>query len=211
MPGSSPRGAWNMEEAPDQIRGRASLENALIDERHGIGNARPRGPVAVHLVGVVCKTERNAANDLAIVGQLEVPPDQPGMPCQRGLRDGAKAERLRRQHEIRDIGAAIDRAVDTEWLIGVDNSDMRRAEEIVVLQRLFRIGRLVAARDAERVVELKTALAAAVEIDAEIFARRREIMIVFRAGCGLGIDRLAKTLLGLAARNQDLPGLAVAP
>ncbi len=104
------------------------------------------------------------------------------MPRQRGLRNRAEAERLRRQHEVADIGAAIDCAVDAERLVGVNDRDMRRAEEIVVLQRLLRIGHLVAPGDAERVVELKTALAAALEIDAEIFARRREIMVVFGAG-----------------------------
>src|SRR3954467_5711832 len=103
------------------------------------------------------------------------------MPRQRGLRNGAEAERLRRQHEIADIGAAIDRAVDAERLVGMDDGDMRRAEEVVVLQRLLGVRHLVAARDPERVVELKAALAAAFEIDAEIFAWRREIMIVFRA------------------------------
>src|SRR3954453_14175822 len=98
-----------------------------------------------------------------------MPADHAGMARQRRLRDGAETERLRRQHEIADIGAAIDRAVNPERLVGVDDGDMRRAEEIVVLQRLFAIGRLVATRDAERVVELETALATAFEIDAEIF------------------------------------------
>src|SRR6476619_5856455 len=133
------------------------------------------------------------------------------MPCESSLRNRAEAERLRRQHEIADIGAAIDRAVDAERLVGVDDGAMRRAEEVVVLQRLLRVRYLVAARDPERVVELKAALAAAFEIDAEIFARRRKVMIVFCAGRGLGIDRLAKGFLGLTACNQHLPGLAVAP
>jgi hypothetical protein len=70
------------------------------------------------------------------------------------------------QHEIADIGAAIDRAVDAERLVGMDDGDMRRTEEIVVLQRLLGVGSLVAARDAERVVELESAFAAAIEIDA---------------------------------------------
>src|SRR4051812_19814297 len=104
------------------------------------------------------------------------------MTRQRRLRNGAEAERLGGQHEIADIGAAIDCAVDSERLIGMNDGDMRRAEEIVVLQRLLRVGRLVAARYAEGVVELETALSAAVEIDAAIFARRREIMVVAGAG-----------------------------
>src|SRR3982074_3254743 len=108
-------------------------------------------------------------------------------------------------------GAAVDRAINPERLVGVDDRDMRRAEEIVVLERLFGIGRLVASDNAYRVVELKAALAAALEIDAEIFARRREIMAVLGAGSGFRIDHLAETFLGRAARNHDLPGLAVAP
>src|SRR3954453_7404379 len=123
------------------------------------------------------------------------------MPGERGLRDGAEPERLRGQHEVADIGAAVDRAVNAERLVGVDDRDMRRAEEIVILQRLFGVGRLVASDNAERVVELKAALAAALEIDAEILARRRKIMAVLGAGGGFLIDQFAEGLLGLAARD----------
>src|SRR6185437_14998355 len=112
--------------------------------------------------------------------------DQAGMAGDRGLRNGAEPERLRRQHEVRDIGAAIDRAIDAERLVGVDDCNMRRAEEIVVLQRLLRVCRLVAAGNPQRVVELEAALAAALEIDAEIFAREREVARPRRAGGGLG-------------------------
>ena len=101
------------------------------------------------------------------------------MARKRRLRNGAETERLCGQNEIADIGAAIDRAVDAERLGGMNNGDMRRAKEIIVLQRLPGVGGLVAARDAERVVKLETALAAAFEIDPEIFTRRREIMTVF--------------------------------
>src|SRR3954464_8028207 len=104
------------------------------------------------------------------------------MPGERGLRDGPETERLRGQHEIADIGAAVDRAVNAERLVGMDDRDMRRAEEIVGLQRLSSVGCLVTAGDAERVVKLKAALAAALEIDAEIFPRRRKIMAVLGAG-----------------------------
>src|SRR4051794_35360311 len=133
------------------------------------------------------------------------------MARQRGLRNCAEPERLRGQHEIADISPAIDRAIDAERLIGVNDRDMRRAEEIVVLQRLPGVARLVPARDAERVVELETAFTAAFEIDADIFARRREIIIVTEAVGGLLVDQLAEALLGLAAGDDDLPGLAVAP
>src|ERR1700682_3463461 len=104
------------------------------------------------------------------------------MPCQRGLRNSAEAERLGGQHEIADIGAAIDRAVDAERFVGMNNGDMRRAEEIVVLQRLLAIGHLVASDDTQCVVKLESALAAALEVNTEIFARRREIVVVVVAG-----------------------------
>src|ERR1700726_43991 len=101
-----------------------------------------------------------------------------GVTGQSRLRNGAEPQSLRGQQEIADIGAAIDRAINPERLVGMNDRDMRRAEEIVILQRLPAIGRLVAARDAERVVELETAFATAFQIDPEIFARRGEVMVV---------------------------------
>src|SRR4029078_7767792 len=98
------------------------------------------------MVGI---TERDAANHAAIVGQLEVPADQSGMPRQGGLRNGAEPERLRCQHEVGDIGAAMYRAVKAELLVVVNDRHMRRTEEVVVLQRLLRVGHLVASDDAE--------------------------------------------------------------
>src|SRR4051812_6764110 len=98
-----------------------------------------------------------------------------GMKCQRRLRHGGNAERLRSKHEIVDVAAAIHRAVNAERFVGGDDRDVRRAEEVEILQRLLRIGGLVAACDPERVVELKSALAAAIEIDAAILAREREV------------------------------------
>src|ERR1700748_111967 len=97
---------------------------------------------------------------------------------QRGLRYGAEAERLGCQHEIVDISAAIDRAVNAERLVGVNDGDMRRTEEIEILQRLLRIGRLVATRNTERVVQLKADFASALQIDAAIFPRERKIAII---------------------------------
>src|SRR5436305_8040977 len=130
----------------------------LLHKPHRLRDARARGAVAVDLVGVVGKAERDAADYAAVVGNRKMPADHGGMARQRRLWNGAEAERLRRQHEIADIGAAIDRAIDAQRLVGVNDRDMRRAEEIVVLQRLFGVGRLVAARNPERVVKLKAAL-----------------------------------------------------
>ena len=124
----------------------------------------------------------------------------------------AEPERLRRQHEVRDIAAAIDRAVDAERLVGMDDRDMRRAEEIEILQRLSGVGRLVAARDAERVVELKSALAPALQVDAAIFARERKIAGV-RLAAGSGCRTIRSRNFSVAAprRDHELPRLAVAP
>ena len=84
-----------------------------------------------------------------IVAEPKMAPDQAGVTGQCRLRDGAETQSLRGQQEIADIGAAIDRAINPERLVGMNDRDMRRAEEIVILQRLPAIGRLVAARDAE--------------------------------------------------------------
>src|SRR3954447_15181498 len=190
---------------------RACVARSLVHEGHGLGHARTRRAVAVDLVGMVRIAEGDTADDAAVSRQIEMAADQAGVARERRLRNRAEPERLRGQHEVRDIGAAIDRTVDAERLVGVDDGHMRRAEEIVVLQRLLGIGHLVSARDAERVVELKTALATAIEIGAEIFARRREIIVAPETARSLLVDQLAETLLGLAAGDDDLPGLAVAP
>src|SRR5229473_3363907 len=120
-------------------------------------------------------------------------------------------KRQRRQHEARDIAAAIDRAVDAERFVGVDDGDMRRAEEIEVFKRLFRIARFVTSGNAQRVVKLKAALAAAIEIDTAIFARERKVAGI-RLAAGRGaMDRSAKCLGGRTRGECELPGLAVAP
>src|SRR6202022_612833 len=133
------------------------------------------------------------------------------MKRQRRLRDRGHAHCLRRQHEARDIAAAIDRAVDAERFVGVDYGDMRRAEEIEVFKRLFRIARFVTPGNAKRIVKLKAALAAALEIDPAIFARERKVTRIRLAAERGAIDRIAK-FLGRSTRGDgELPGLAVAP
>src|SRR5262249_36594983 len=117
-------------------------------------------------MGMVGVAEGNTANHAAVGGEVEVAPDQSRVTRQSGLRERAEAKRLGRQHEVADIRAAIDRAIDTKRLVGVNDRHVRRAKEIVVFQRLPGIGSLVAARNAEGIVELKTTLAAAIEIDA---------------------------------------------
>src|SRR4051794_3150805 len=98
-----------------------------------------------------------------------------GMKRQRRLRHGGDAKRLRRQHETRDIAAAIDGAVNAERLVGMNDGDVRRAEQVEILQRLFGVSGLVAAGNAKRIVELETAFAPSLQIDAAIFSRKREV------------------------------------
>src|SRR5258705_12919426 len=98
-----------------------------------------------------------------------------GMKRQRRLRHRGHAQRLRGQHKAADIAAAIERAVDAERLVGMNDGNVRRAEEIEILQRLPGVARLVAPGYAERVVELKAAFAAALQVDAAIFAREWKI------------------------------------
>src|SRR5690606_36496554 len=166
---------------------------------------------AVGRMRAILVAERDAAHDAAIIAQLEMPPDGARLKGERRLRHGRKPQRLRRQHEIVDVAATVDRAIDAKRLVGGYDGYMRRAEQLEVLQRLAPIGRTVAARDAERVVELKAAFAAAFEIDAAILAREREVAIVRRVAAGDGIDRLAKAVRLRPARHDHLPWLAVAP
>src|ERR1700694_4694486 len=133
------------------------------------------------------------------------------MARKRRLRNRAETQCLRGQQKIADIGTAVDRAVDAERFVGMNDGNVRRPEEIVILKRLLGIGGLVAARDAERVVELEAAFAAAFKINPEIFAGRREIMAVLGTRSGIRIDQFAEAFLGLATRDQHLPRLAVAP
>src|SRR4029077_21142061 len=97
----------------------------FINEGNGIGHACTRGAIAVDLMPVVGKPERNAAYHATVVGQVEVTADQSRMPRQSCLRDSAETERLGRQHEISDISAAIDCAVYAERLVGVNDRDVR--------------------------------------------------------------------------------------
>src|SRR3982075_1973749 len=134
-----------------------------------------------------------------------------GVKRQRRLRHRGQSQCLRRQHEARDVAAAIDRAVDAECLIGMNDGDVRRAEEIEILQCLLGVGRLVAARDAQRIVKLKAAFAASLQIDAAIFARERKVSGARLAARGGAVHRIAKFFRGSAGGDRQLPGLAVAP
>src|ERR1700751_5770956 len=133
------------------------------------------------------------------------------MKGERALRDGGTPERLRRQQEARDVAAAIDGAVDAERLVGVQDGDVGRAEKVEILQRLSRVPRLVAARNPERIVELKSALAPPLPVDAAIFTRKGEVAGIRPAARGGRIHRLAESLRRRPGGDLQPPGLAVAP
>src|SRR5689334_17987413 len=101
----------------------------FVDEGDRVCDGGARGPVAVDPVRMVGIAEGNAADHAAIVAEVEVAADQSRVPRQRRLRNRSKSQCLRRQHEIADIGAAIDRTVDAERLGRVNDRHMRRAEE----------------------------------------------------------------------------------
>src|SRR5712675_1138946 len=87
----------------------------------------------------------------------------------------------------------------------------RRLRDRGHAQRLRRIARFVTPGNAERVVKLKAALAAALEIDPAIFARERKVAGIRLAAGGGAIDRIAKSLGRSTRGDRELPGLAVAP
>src|SRR5581483_2486615 len=88
---------------------------------------------------------------------------------------------------------------------------MRRVEEIEIFQGLSCVSRLVAARNSQRIIQLKAALAPPRQINTTVLARKRKIAMVRGAGTGRRIDFLAESFLRLAACDRNLPGLAVAP
>src|SRR5258708_5310503 len=93
----------------------------------------------------------------------------------------------------------------------MNDGDVRRAKEIEILQCLLGIACLVASLYAERIVELKAAFAAALQINAAIFARERKVSGVRLAARGGRVDHIAKFLRGSAGGDRQLPRLAVAP
>src|SRR5437763_15642224 len=127
-----------------------------VHKRHSIRHTRARGAVAVDLVGVVGIAEGNAADHAAVIAELEVTAGQRRMTGEGCLRDGAETERVRGQHEIADIGTAIERTVNAKRLVGVNDRNVQRTKEIVILLRFPRIGGLAASAVAESVLNWNT-------------------------------------------------------
>src|SRR3954452_19696290 len=134
-----------------------------------------------------------------------------GVKRQRRLRHRRHTEGLSRQHEACDIAAAVDRAVNSKRLVGMDDRDMRCAKEVEILQRLFGVSCLVSPDDAERVVELETAFAPPLQIHAAIFAGKWKIAGVRFAAGGGGVNHVAEFPGGGTGGDRELPWLAVAP
>ena len=104
------------------------------------------------------------------------------MSAQRRLRDAGDTQAARGQHEVVHPGAAVEHARHAQRLVRRDDHGVRRAEQPVVLHALPRRGCAVAARDADALVELEAALAPALEIDAAVFPRKREIGLALVRG-----------------------------
>src|SRR5258706_11190038 len=98
--------------------------------------------------------EGDAADDLSIRAEAEIPAQEFGPLRECRLRDAGDAVRLRGEHEVADPCTAVDGAIDAEVCTGRDHRDVRRAEEPEVLGRLRRARDAVAPRHARRVVEL---------------------------------------------------------
>src|SRR6202040_989148 len=100
---------------------------------------------------------------------------------------------------------------DAERLVGMHDGDVRRAEEVEILQRLFGVTHFVAAGDAERIVELEAAFAPPLQMDPAIFSRERKIAGVRLAAGGYPIHQIAEFCGRRARGDLEPPRLAVAP
>src|SRR5215475_2762053 len=86
----------------------------FVEESGSVRNRGARGAITVGLVRAVGIAEGDAAEHPPVVGKAEMRPHDVGMERERRLRDGGDPQRLRRQHEARDITAAVDRTIDSE-------------------------------------------------------------------------------------------------
>src|ERR1700677_5283237 len=106
-----------------------------VDFLSDLGAARPE---PIRRVSFFLIPERESAHHAALLRQVEVTSHERRMVRYGGLRDRGYSEALRREHEARHIGAAIDRTVDAEIAIRGNERDMRRAEQTEILESLTR-------------------------------------------------------------------------
>jgi hypothetical protein len=92
-----------------------------VDHVLQIGARRAEGVGGVVFVLVA---ERDAADDLAVIGNAEMIVQKRALRGDRGLRDGAESQRFGRRQQIGDIGAAIDRAIRAERLLAMDDRQL---------------------------------------------------------------------------------------
>src|ERR1700678_19686 len=133
-----------------------------VDNLIDLGAARPE---PIRRVSFFLIPERDAAHHAALLRQVEVTSHERRMVRYGGLRDRGDSEALRREHEARHIGAAVDRTVDAEIAIRGNDRDMRRAEQTEILESVPPRPAAVAFGDAHAVVELPADLAAALQVD----------------------------------------------
>src|SRR5690606_24149233 len=130
-----------------------------LDPGDDLGQVGPAGAEAVRGMAPVGIAERDAAHHEAIVADAEIIAHEAGVAGERSLRDCRHTMRLCREQEVGYPGTAVDRTRIPERFVAGDDRDVRRPEETEVLPRLPLITGLVAARDAQRVVELEAAFA----------------------------------------------------
>jgi hypothetical protein len=148
----------------------------------------------------VREAERNSAHELSVVAKIDVLPNRRRLKSERCLRDGGYPQRLGGIHEVADVSAAVHRTVNAQRFVGSDDCHVRRTEEPEILEHLPAIRHLVSALDAERVVELEAALLASLVVDTPVFAGKREVRAVRRAGARRVDERTAQSFGAFSSR-----------
>jgi len=159
----------------------------------------------------VREAERNSAYELSVVAKIEVLPDRRRLGSECRLRDCVYPQRPGSVHEVADVSTAVHRTVNAQRFVRRDDCHMWRTEEPEVLEHLPAIRRLVSALDAECVVELEAALLPPLVVDTPVFAGKREVGAVRRAGASRVRERAAQPFGAVPDGHDDLPWLTVAP
>jgi hypothetical protein len=114
--------------------------------------------------------------------------------AQRRLRYAGDPVGGRRQHDRGDVPAAVHRATGAQRIVDMDDRYMRGAEEPEVLPHLLPLTLMIAAIDAQRVVELKTALPPAVPMHPAVLPGPRDVRSLRIALARLGAQRAAQPI-----------------
>src|SRR5690606_14834289 len=147
---------------------RLSCEVSSIRPGHHLVQTGAVGAVAVDGMASIGEAERDAADHPSVVRNTKMGADERRIAGEGALCHRGDAERLRRQHEVGDIPAAVDRSVNVERLVSRDDRDVGRPEQSEILQRLFFGSLAVPLQDAKLPVELEAAFLAALSVSPTI-------------------------------------------